>query len=501
MNAESNAVKASSSRLGHPLAPTLLIACIGILLLVALRQGQEWDGDFALYLMNARNIVLGLPYAKTAYLLNPANAINPAAYPPGLPLLFAPIYALFGIDLPKLKMLCIVALLLFLVVFYRIARGMVPESFALAVTALIGLHPFIVASESSPASEFPFLFFCYWALYLLDRAQEQDRADVPWSLAAIALMAATIAFAYLTRSVGVLIFPAAFAVSVLNTRRLLTRNNAALAGAAALILLAQLAFPADLGTYAHYFDDYSLHALLGAVARYFGVYITIVGQVARNHPSLGLLLGAGIFFLAFAGFVARVRRRVTVFEAFFAMYACFLIVYPITIEASRYSMPIWPLLFLYCAHGIDLCRRRFVALGRYALPLAALLTIATLYAVQYASMSFGEIPYSVEASPSQDLFAFLKSELPPNARVLARKPTIVGLYSGHEATTWPAQFTDAELWSFLQSHHVQYIVQDVAPLGVLANSTDLLAPFIERNSGRLDLVFQDEWFNVYKAVR
>ena len=90
MNAQSIVAKGSALRLDHPLVPILLILGIGIFLLTALRQGQEWDGDFALYLMNARNIVLGLPYAKTAYLLNPDNAINPAAFPPGLPLLLAP---------------------------------------------------------------------------------------------------------------------------------------------------------------------------------------------------------------------------------------------------------------------------------------------------------------------------------------------------------------------------------------------------------------------------
>jgi dolichyl-phosphate-mannose-protein mannosyltransferase len=501
MGTESSTVKASFRSIEHPLAPTLLIVGVGALLLVALRRGQPWDGDFALYLMNARNIVLGLPYAKTAYLLNPDNAINPAAYPPGLPLLFAPIYALFGIDLLKLKILCIGGLLLFLVVFYRIARGMVPASFALAVTGLIGLHPFIVDSENSPASEFPFLFFCYLALYLLHRTHEQDRTGGPWSLELEAATSLAVAFAYLTRSVGVLIFPAAFAISVLNTRRLLTRNNAALAGAAVLVLLAQAAFPADLGTYVHYFDNYSLHGVWATVVRYWGVYTTLVGQVARIHPSLGAMLGVGIFVLATIGFVARVRRGPTVYEAFFGMYACFLIIYPITIEVSRYSLPIWPLLFLYCAYAIDLCRRQLAGPIRYALPLAALVIFATLYAVQYASMSFGEIPFSVEASPSQDLFAFLRNQLPDEARVLTRKPTIVGAYTGHEASTWPEQFTDTELWSFLKDRHIEYIVQDVTPLGVRATSVDALAPFIERNSAQLDPVFQNEWFNVYKTVR
>jgi hypothetical protein len=99
------------------------------------------------------------------------------------------------------------------------------------------------------------------------------------------------------------------------------------------------------------------------------------------------------------------------------------------------------------------------------------------------------------------LFTFLKSQLPANARVLTRKPTIIGAYTGHEASTWPARFTDPELWSFLQDRHIEYIVQDVTPLGVAASAPGLLAPFVERNSAHLDLVFQDDWFNVYRTVR
>jgi hypothetical protein len=163
-------------------------------------------------------------------------------------------------------------------------------------------------------------------------------------------------------------------------------------------------------------------------------------------------------------------------------------------------MPLWPLLFLYCARAIDLCRRYLGAVGRYALPLAALLLFATLYAVQYVNMPFGEVPYSVEARPSEELFDTLKATLPADARVLTRKPTIIGLYTGHEAMIWPMTFTDAELWAFLKDRHIDYIVQDVRPLGVRADWPDPLAPFIERNRDQLDLLFHNDWFNVYKSL-
>jgi hypothetical protein len=116
-------------------------------------------------------------------------------------------------------------------------------------------------------------------------------------------------------------------------------------------------------------------------------------------------------------------------------------------------------------------------------------------------MSFDEVPHSVEAPPSEELFDVLKAKLPADARVLTRKPTIIGLYTDHEAMIWPETFTDAELWAFLKDRRIDYIVQDVTPLGVKVGSPDPLAPFIERNREQLDLMFHNDWFNVYKSLR
>src|SRR5262245_14683241 len=64
---------------------------------------QEWDtwgDDFALYIAHARNLVEGTSYTDTKFVYNPANAwYSPRAYPPGFPILLAPVYALQGLDL------------------------------------------------------------------------------------------------------------------------------------------------------------------------------------------------------------------------------------------------------------------------------------------------------------------------------------------------------------------------------------------------------------------
>jgi 4-amino-4-deoxy-L-arabinose transferase-like glycosyltransferase len=482
--------------------PLTVVLCIAVVLIAALRAGQEWDGDFALYIMNARNIVRGLPYDKTPYLFNPANTVEPASYPPGLPLLFAPIYALMGVNLVAMKLVCIAAFVAFLFVFHRMARSVLSPSYALAVTAGIGLHPYIFSFENSPGSEFPFMLFCYIALYAM-RSLDLREGDSPRHRAAlVAIAGIAVALAYLTRSIGVLLFPAAFSVSVLHRRRLVTPENVALVVAVAIVWLAQAAFPADIETYLHYFDTFSLRGLLASSEQYLRVFASLLGMSAVMHLKAGAILSVGFVALTIVGFVDRVRRRFAITECFFVIYGAFLLVYPLEGAPSRYSLPIWPLLFLYFAKGVELCADLCASWNKLAgrVFIAGVCTVvAALYGLQYASLKFDEIPFSVEARQSRELFESVRRDLPMDARILTRKPTIVALYTGHEAITWPEQFSDEELWAFLAQKRVDYVIQDIYHIGMGSRYIDVLDPFIQRNASRLQLVFGNEWFNVYKA--
>ena len=40
---------------------------------LTVREGHNWGGDFAQYILHARNIVEGRPYAQTGYIYNPSN--------------------------------------------------------------------------------------------------------------------------------------------------------------------------------------------------------------------------------------------------------------------------------------------------------------------------------------------------------------------------------------------------------------------------------------------
>jgi Dolichyl-phosphate-mannose-protein mannosyltransferase len=483
----------------RPLWPVLLIMTIALFLLLALRSGQEWDGDFALYIMNAKNIALGLPYAKTDYIFNPEHAVSPAAYPQGLPLLLAPLYAIFGLDLVKMKIACIAAFILFLVVFYRIARRAVSPTFALAVTAAIGVHPFIVDSENSLGSEYLFMFFCYAALDQLDRL-EQTQARTPWiAVLAIGATALTVACAYLTRSAGAVLFPAAL-ISIYYSKRLLSKTTGALVGAAVIIAAIQFTYPADVGTYVHYFDRFTFHGVLTSIKRYLSVRTALLGTATDDYPGISVILASVLVLFGLVGFIERVRSRTSVFESFFLLYILLLLVFPITVEAARYSMPLWPLLFLYCAIGITICRRWLSQRSQQVMAAVVFLTLIALYGWQYASTGFGPIPFSVDAPPSQGLLDAIRTKLGKDDRLLTRKPTIIALYTGHEATVWPEGFTDDDLWSYMARLKVRFVVQDIYHLGVHKVASDPLDAFIRRNRADLEPIFTNAWFNLYRVA-
>jgi hypothetical protein len=474
-----------------------IVLGIGAFLIFNLRTGQEWDGDYALYLMHAQNIVSGKDYADTGYIFNPANAIHPAAYPPGLPLLFAPVTYFFGTDVRPLKIECIVALGLFLVVYWLLARAHVGKVTALALVAAFGLHWFIVDSTNSPGAEFPFLLFCYAALLSFERLQAQ--AELPRSRVIFYVVVAALAtaLAYLTRTVAILLFPAAACAAVFRSGwRLISRTTLltafALACAGSICVAMQLVFRADVTTYVHYFDQFSIHEVLDHAADYWRLSTTLLGKTRPER-----WFGAALALTAVVGFAARLRKP-TVLEFFFGAYVALLIVYPITLEMARYEMPIWPLLFMYVVGGLALLTSHIGRMPRQAVMAAVLVTVGVMYFEQLQRLDLRPVPYSVTNPQSQQMFDAVR-QLPPDARILARKPTIVALYTDHDTAIWPEPTSQAQFIDYLRASQARYIIQDIPQMTRAARRYDPLKPFVEQNRSMLTPVFANEWFTVYQV--
>jgi hypothetical protein len=341
------------------------------------------------------------------------------------------------------------------------------------------------------------MLMCYGALLLFDRLQRTTESARTSMVAAAAV---AVAAAYLIRTIGILIFPAAFLASVASSKRVMSSTTAALGAAAVIMLLVQRTFPTDLGTYVGYFHNFGLHSLVLAVEHYARVGGSLFGQPVARVPALAALLGLAFASLVIVGFVARLRRRISVFEWFFVGYGLFLLIYPITIEVSRYSLPLWPLLFLYCATGIAAVMQTLDHTARRALCITSCAVVVGIYLAQYATLDAGPIPHSVNAPQSVALFEAIRRDVQRDAAVLARKPTIVALYGERRAAIWGQDATDDDLWSYIAQQKVRYLLQEQYP--VIERIDDENAPlnaFIQHNRSLLTPVFKDDWFILYRV--
>jgi hypothetical protein len=244
-----------------------LIAVIGAFYLATIRDGHVWGDDWAAYVHQAKNIVEGRPCGDIGYIRSPSS-INPLAYPPGFPLLLAPVYRVFGFDLTAMKVMCVGFFCLALLLLYRLLQEAGRE-LALATVAIIGFCPYFWDFKDTLYSEFPFLAFAYAALLAAHRAVNPSlpsRLQTLWGLAAGVLGG----FAYWIRGPGIVLLPAMVLANYVTTRRWCSRLNLATVGAFAGMAVAQKVL-------FHVKEDYltpllgilSVHSLLASPWYYF----------------------------------------------------------------------------------------------------------------------------------------------------------------------------------------------------------------------------------------
>src|SRR6266480_5741334 len=148
---------------------------VGLFYLATIRAGHDWGDEFALYIQHARNIAAHIPYSETGYIYNPHNpAIGPRAYPPGFPLLLAPVVKVFGLDFRPMKVLVVVCFVGALLLMPRVFRRDLPKPYLIALILVMGLNPYFLDFKDDVLSDIPFLCFTLLSLYAFQRAAEPD---------------------------------------------------------------------------------------------------------------------------------------------------------------------------------------------------------------------------------------------------------------------------------------------------------------------------------------
>jgi hypothetical protein len=467
----------------------LCVILVSAFHLVTIRDGQDWGDDFSQYIHHAENLARGQPYAETGYIYNPHNpAVGPRAYPPGFPVLLAPIVSVFGRALRPMQVFIVATLAASLLLVLRLFGGVLPSPYLEALVLLVGLSPVVWEFKDLVLSDLPFLCFVAASLACFSQLR---RPGVSGGLAGLLAYAA-----YTTRVLGAVLVPTFLAHELLRYRRIGVRAAAA---CGVLVVLAAAQHLMWRGGEGSYFDQLAVTpAVLGRNLIAYTRSLSDLwanGYVEAARKAL-FLAATG---LAVWGYAKAVRAGAAWPEVFPLLYLTPVILWP-SYQGVRFLIPVSPFYFFYCLEGsrqLDAAiHRRW---GRQRVAFKGLLVAAAVtYGCQYSTVRFGSFPTGVARPESVEFFDFVKSATDSNAVVVFSKPRALALYTGRRASAPYSPRDPCDLWRYFAEIGASYVATGPHEPHV---DVAYLDRFVDRYRADLRPVWQGRDLAVYRIER
>ena len=422
---------------------------VGLCYLVTIRAGHRWGDDFAQYILHARNIASGAPYAETGYIYNPHNpAIGPRTYPPGFPLLLAPLVGIFGLDFRPMKTLIIVCFVGALLLVPRVFRRDLPTPYFAAFMLVMGLSPYFLDIKDDVNSDIPFLFFVLLALYAFAQVGETDnRRRLVYAVLAGLATYASVA----TRVLGAVLLPCFLLHDLVRSRRI-SQMTAVTCALALALTSVQYAVGQRDGSY---FDQLSLSPSI--VGHNVVAYLRALSEFWDNGYTD---FGRKAVFVVTAGFTAYGYRRAlrlgpTAVEIFPWLYIVPVIVWP-AYQGTRFLIPLIPFYLYYCLLGIRGLRASLQVRKGVLVTLGMLLALS--YGGKYSTMRFGPLAEGVATPESRELFEFVKRATPREAIFVFSRPRALALFTDRRASAPAIADDPCRLWLYVAEIGASYMI-------------------------------------------
>jgi len=464
----------------HRLIMALVVAVLGVFYLATLRRGQPWGDDFAMYILQARNIASGAWSAPTGYIYNPhLPKLGPPAYPPVFPLMLAPLYRIWGLNLTPMKAEVVLFFLAALYLVFEFAGRQAPFPYAAGIVAVLGCSPFFWEFKDSIVSDLPFLFFSMLALCTISACDRRA-----WQSTAGACVAAVCVYlAFATRTAGVVLIPCLLLSAMPRPGE--TRGKARFAAATAILLIGahSLVFRGAQS----YLDQ--LRAPWRQLPHNLMAY-----SWALRHSFFGL--GSGVLGWAFlvllialgcAGLAIRLRRTVSPAEVFTLSYALLVLLW-VSEEDLRLLIPLLPFWFLYIVEALRSLPRR----GELFAVLALLAVVTWGYGWRYSSIDTGPIGDGLGDPAFVGVSAYIRGQTPEGSVFVFAKPRLLALVAARHVSAYHEPAQDTDLWNYLRDISARYVLVNRE----FADDRDYLEPRLLRNPAAQQ-VYSEGSFHLY----
>lgn len=421
----------------------LLSLCLGLGHLTA---GHNWGGDFAQYIMQAESVVKGTVAdfieANRWTMAQSYRPIGPVAYPWGLPLLLAPLYAIGGINLLAFKLVGVAAWLGVLLLLERYGRVRHGRA-RLGLLAVLALNPFLLAYLNQVASDVPFMLASTAAIMLMPGWSGPEitaRRGVALGLA--------MAAASLLRSNGILlVIPLAVAqlIHVLESGRFRAGLRAAWSWAYVWPWLTFVPVYAAVTTW-----------LPEGGSSHVGHFALVTAQTIRENIvyyfKLPLALYEGVpgrqviclltYPLCAIGMLARVRRDLPTLLYMAATLGIYLL-WPDSMQGLRFLFPLLPFYLSFTMTGFQTLAERLapglrrVVLGAgwsLAVYVAGAMMVTAVDRVITNQRQGRPAPEGPYTEVARALFDDVRRVTQPNDQVVFFKPRVMRFLTGRPST-------------------------------------------------------------------
>ncbi len=468
---------------------------VGIFYVLTIRGGHDWGDDFSMYIRHAENIAQGLPYGETGYIYNPHNpSVGPRTYPPGFPLLIAPVAAFSSPNpsaIEPFKIVVIafaVASLLMMVPLFRDALGAAPLA---ALILIVGFNPTLWAFKDQILSDIPFLFFVLVSLFLYLRSTAPDVSPRSTILHA-ALAGATAYAAYATRTIGFVLVPAFIAGDLLRRKR---ADRTSLIAAGVFLAFAATQYGLWLRD-----DSYldQVNVTLGTARYNLVAYFRALSNLWHNGYSAAgrkgiFLLSSGLVVLGYSTVLRSTHRGVHLFPL---MYVIVVLLWP-SEQGVRFLIPILPFYVLYCLLGVrridDALRLR--TKGKQPAFIGFLVLVAVTYAARYSTLEYGPLHEGIAKEESVQLFDFVKTATAPTDVLVFGKPRALALFTGRRVSAAFIPDHPCALWRYMRQIRASHVI--IGP-----DDSDPESAYLERLaetfSSSLTPLFKNRDFAAYR---
>jgi len=488
-NLEPSPALGSTARIGLWISLGLALLA-AMLLLRERRAGQDWGGDFSLYISHARNLSEGRPYAQTGYIVDPYfRSLSPDTYPPLFPLLLAPLYGRFGLDFKVLEVPGILAFAASIPLLFCLFRKDLSAGQSLFAVCLWAAWPFILSFKDSVLPDLVFALAWVLALWMLRVAYDEFPLRRPGPYAVCIGVACYAAYA--TRTAGIILPGAIIAWEVLRYRKI-SRFAAYAVGVFGVLFVCQNLL---IHNETSYFQMLAFAPLKTAVA-YVNSLTTLFSDASGGWlRGVRYTVSFLAILLACAGFWINLRRLRSPAELAVALYIALLLLWSLG-AGTRYIVPVVPFFFFYAVTALDILRHNLgtrAGLGMEGV-FAALVLIC--YVAQDRQFRPGPIEGGVSTAGFAELCQYITEKTNPGDVFVFQNPRVLSLYTRRPASVYPEHGAPELVWNYIRGIHARYLIVT----DFLAGESAVLRPFVGEYRDRLRMIFSNSNFCLYAIV-